>query len=198
MRWIVMGVAALTILVFSLVATPAPPIATPSPPPSKCTQMGTAQADTMAGTDRKDVLCALQGNDFLSGADARDKLFGDTGRDAIVGGRGPDILKGLKGRDRLFAVDGKPNDLVNGNKGDDFCFADPGDTLKNCEHRFRHPNTRMMIALSDVFQEQGELAELLIEAGVSPPPAPVTVTETVVIDPCAPGPPQPPPFCGGG
>lgn len=197
MRWIVMVVAVVTILVFSFVATPAPDVAAPSPPPSKCTQIGSPERDTMAGTNRKDIMCALQGDDYLSGADKGDKLFGDTGRDAIVGGGGPDILKGLKGRDRLFAVDGKPNDTLNGNKGEDFCFGDPGDRMRNCEHKFRHPNTRMMIALSDVFQGQAQLAEFLIDAGVSPPPSGVvTITETIVINPCAPGPPQPPPFCG--
>jgi Ca2+-binding RTX toxin-like protein len=154
----------------------------------------------MAGTPKTDVLCALQANDYQSGAQQADRLFGDNGRDTMVGGKGADILKAGKGNDRLFAVDGKPDDILVGQNGEDSCFGDVGDVMKGCEHRFRGTTIRMANALASAFHGGLSLSEALIEAGTSPSPIPnvVTVTQTITLPPCNQGPPDPPPFCGGG
>jgi len=199
-RWILIGLICVSVITGLLVAA-----VVASPNLNTCTQVGSKQPDVMAGTDRKDVLCALQANDYQSGSKQADRLFGDNGRDTMVGGPGADILKGSKGNDRLFAVDGKPHDVLNGQKGNDACFGDRGDVMKGCEHRFRGPSIRLANAMAAAFQGGLSLAEVL--TGItSPPPVPPpltvtvtqTMTQTITLPPCGNGPPDPPPFCGGG
>jgi len=200
-RWILIGLICVSVITGLLVAA-----VVASPNLNTCTQVGSKQPDVMAGTDRKDVLCALQANDYQSGSKQADRLFGDNGRDTMVGGPGADILKGSKGNDRLFAVDGKSDDVLNGQKGEDACFGDRGDTFKGCEHQFRGPSIRLANAMAAAFQGGLSLAEVLLSVVTSPPPVPPpltvtvtqTMTQTITLPPCGNGPPDPPPFCGGG
>jgi len=158
-------------------------VAGSSPNLAKCTRVGTADSDPLRGTDGRDVICALQGTDFISGRAGADKLFGDVGRDTIVGGKGPDILKGGKGRDRLFTVDGVGNDQSNGGAGVDFCYADPGDVARKCEHIFRRATLATANALAQAFDGSVNLGEELLSVTptltIPGPTSAVTVTVTV-------------------
>jgi Ca2+-binding RTX toxin-like protein len=177
--------------------------ASSSPNLAKCTKVGTPDRDALRGTPRRDVICALQGNDYISGGAGADKLFGDTGRDTIVGGKGSDIIKGGKGRGRLFSVDGLPNDVTNGGPGEDFCYADPGDIVRNCEHVFRRATLQTANALSRAFYGGlGLVEELLTVTPTLPPPVPggtvtivTTVTKIAPFPPCDPPPNIPPAPC---
>jgi Ca2+-binding RTX toxin-like protein len=156
--------------------------ASSSPNLAKCTKVGSPDSDALKGTARKDVICALAGNDYISGGGGPDRLFGDAGRDTIVGGKGADIISGGKGRGRLFSVDGLANDRVNGGLGEDFCYADPGDILRNCEHQFRRASVETVNALGRAFDGGLGLVDELVSITPTvtiPPPVTVTIVTTV-------------------
>jgi len=83
-----------------------------------------------------------------NGTEERDSIFERTGNgvdDVIYGKRGADvidaslytndvdILYGGRGADTLDTDDGDSLDTVRGQKGDDTCYIDAGDTAFNCE-----------------------------------------------------------------
>ncbi len=57
---------------------------------------------------------------------------GGKGADSLVDHDGTDTLKGGHGNDTLDAKDRSSGDIVNGGRGVDTCFADPGDTVIGC------------------------------------------------------------------
>lgn len=106
----------------------------------------------------------------------------------------------------MFAVDGKANDVVNGGKGEDLCFADRGDILRGCERQFRGASIQQANSMAAAFNGGLGLVDELLAIAPTPtlPPPVVTITavvtrtRTVTLPPCNEGPPDPPPFCGGG
>ena len=184
MRWVL---TALTLLSIGAVWAVASPQA-----PSNCTKVGTNERNVLAGTPNRDVICALANDDYVAGLGGGDVLRGDAGKDTIVGGPGADKLLGSNGRDNLFAVDGKPTDVVIGGRGQDRCFADPGDKVRGCEVVFRGASLATAKGLSSAFGGQAVTAEELISTTPSPLPPP-TVTVTVPGN-CG-GHPAPPPIC---
>jgi len=189
----------LTLVCFGLVVATAQPSA-----PSGCTWTGTPQRDVKTGTKGPNVLCAKQGNDFTHGAAGNDEIRAGAGRDVAVGGGGRDIVRGGAGRDRLFAVDDRGGDRVAGGPGNDQCFVDAGDVVSGCERTFRSNEPEMAGAFGSSLLNVMEIVEEVspsVTPGPIPPPT-VTVTlvspTTVTLPPCNEGPPDPPPFCGGG
>ncbi len=74
------------------------------------------------------------GNDILTGGAGNDTIDGKEGDDTLTGGDGTDSVFGKDGDDlielRDFATDSSDCGL-----GDDTAFFDPGDAIRNCEHR---------------------------------------------------------------
>jgi RTX calcium-binding nonapeptide repeat (4 copies) len=192
-RWTLILLALCTLAAVAFVA---------SAKPSGCTWTGTPHRDIKTGSGFQDELCSKGGPDFIHGAGGNDSLEGGNGRDVAVGGGGRDQLYGGKGNDRLFAVDDRGGEKIYGGPGVDQCFVDPADQVSGCERTFRSTEVQMAQALSRSLQTVMEVAENgatvteTITIGATIPP--VTVTKTVTLPPCNQGPPEPPPFCGGG
>jgi hypothetical protein len=145
------------------------------------------------GTAGANVLCALPGNDFIHGAAGNDVLRAGKGRDVAVGGGGRDVLRGGGGRDRLFAVDDQGGERIIGGRGNDQCFADPGDVVFGCEQTFRSREPEMATALGQSLRSVMEIVEEVSPTPGPIPPPVVTVTDTV--PPNCGGHPAPPPIC---
>jgi len=164
--------------------------------PQGCTWVGTPDRNVKTGTANRDVLCSLNGRDFLHGRAGNDELIAGRGRDVGVGGGGRDVVRGGSGRDRLFAVDDRSGDRVVGGPGVDQCFVDVGDVVTGCEQTFRSNEPEMAGAFGGAL---GSVMHVVEEVSPSPlPPPTVTITQTITLPPCNNGPPDPPPFCGGG
>jgi hypothetical protein len=193
MRWALILLIAATIASFAFAAIGGESARAPSP----CTWTGTPERDVKTGTAGANVLCAEPGNDFIHGAAGNDLLRAGKGRDVVVGGGGRDVLHGGRGRDRLFAVDDQGGERIIGGRGNDQCFVDPGDVVFGCEQTFRSNEPEMAGALGQSLRSVMEIVEeVTVSPTVAPPP--VIVTSTITLPPCNQGPPEPPPFCGGG
>ena len=122
---------------------------------------GTQVADDISGGGGNDEISALCGNDLVKGGLGSDTVdgngnvagscsatvgddetvIGGGGRDKVIDTYGPatghpadsdHVSGGIQG-DTLNVNDGDPNDKVDGGPGNDTCYADPGDTVVNCE-----------------------------------------------------------------
>jgi Ca2+-binding RTX toxin-like protein len=109
---------------------------------------GGRDSDTLIGSDNQvndysDELVGGRGDDYLNGGGGlSDRLYGGLGNDTMIGGWGDDIFNaGAHGRDsvharggsdRIWINDGVGNDYANAGGGEDFCYYDPGDILRNC------------------------------------------------------------------
>ncbi|WP_189060508.1 calcium-binding protein [Longimycelium tulufanense] len=98
------------------------------------TLIGGAGNDSLDGGSGNDSLYGGTENDSLDGGSGNDSLNGDAGHDSLVGGSGVDTLSGGDGDDTLDGVDNVPgNDSLDGNSGFNFCAADRGDFVTNCQ-----------------------------------------------------------------
>jgi Ca2+-binding RTX toxin-like protein len=77
-------------------------------------------SDTIHGGEGSDFIAGEGG---LGGSQGSDALYGDAGNDRVVGTRSHQCLEPLTGYP----------DLVDGGPGYDRCWADPDDTVVNCE-----------------------------------------------------------------
>jgi Ca2+-binding RTX toxin-like protein len=102
-----------------------------------CTSIGTAEHDTINGDTKRDIICLKGGRDYGNGKGAADVVRGGRGVDTLVGGDGADVIRGGYGADDIFAVDDTPNDHIFAGPGDDNCYADTGDEVRECEHVIR-------------------------------------------------------------
>jgi Ca2+-binding RTX toxin-like protein len=112
---------------------------------------GTESRNTLTGTSGSDIILARRGSDTVRGGEGADLIdagasndivysgrgddvvVGGSGDDLLHGGFGTDLLYGDGGRDRIDARDGlRRNDTADGGAGRDACFADRGDTRRNC------------------------------------------------------------------
>jgi Ca2+-binding RTX toxin-like protein len=85
-----------------------------------------AYAATITGNDRANTLNETSQNDTIYGRGGNDELnawqfSGD--RDRLYGGGGADYLD---------ADDGDGEDLLDGGRGYDVCYGDPGDNFVSC------------------------------------------------------------------
>jgi hypothetical protein len=75
------------------------------------------------------------GNDILTGGAGNDTIDGKEGDDTLTGGDGTDSLFGKAGNDLIELRDSAAGDSADCGDGDDTAFFDPGDAVRNCEHR---------------------------------------------------------------
>ncbi len=94
---------------------------------------GGAGDDHLQGNRDADVLRGGGGRDTIVGGPDDDHLRGGARRDDLQGSDGLDEIWGNAGSDLLDALDGRDGDLVEGQRGNDSCFGDLGDTIDGCE-----------------------------------------------------------------
>jgi Ca2+-binding RTX toxin-like protein len=110
------------------------------------TTYGTSTGEELNGGAAADAIFGLGGGDTLNGGELGDVLSGGRGVDTLTGGLGDDllvdddgspgdILKGGEGSDNLYGADGALGTIDCGSSdgATDFVFADPEDSIENCE-----------------------------------------------------------------
>lgn len=91
---------------------------------SRCTIVGTRNADVLTGTRGPDVICAGEGDDTVRSAGAFDIVRLGPGDDSAWAGPGIDVVVGGPGADRVFGLGSR--DLLRGGPGADVLAGDAG------------------------------------------------------------------------
>ena len=98
-----LGIGATTVLMASLLATPAGAQSGFTCDGLQATIVGTPGDDVLNGTPGPDVIVGLQGDDTIHGMGGDDTVCAGQGDDMILGGAGFDVIFAAQGNDLIYA-----------------------------------------------------------------------------------------------
>jgi len=117
----------------------------------------------------RSVIFGQTGNDVLMGGAGNDTIDGKEGDDTLTGGDGTDSLFGKDGNDLIELRDAVAGDSADCGLGDDTAFFEPGDSVRNCEHRDDGlpPETSITSGPPDFITDPSQTVSFTSEPGVT-------------------------------